>query len=56
MLDSAHVHHSHLLPGEHPITPVNRASDWEVHPVTTFEVCNWTIAQCRAGVGWKGVS
>ena len=39
MLDTAHVHHSHLLPGEHPVGPVNRASDWEVHPVTLFEVC-----------------
>ena len=55
MLDSAHVHHSHLLPGESPISAVTRATDWEVHPVTKFEVCNSTIAQCRAGVGWKTI-
>jgi hypothetical protein len=55
MLDTAHVHHSHLLRGEHPVGPVNRSSDWEVHPVTTFEVCTSTIARCRAGVGWKAV-
>jgi len=45
-----------LLPGEHPVGPVNRSSDWEVHPVTTFEVCTSTIARCRAGVGWKAVN
>jgi hypothetical protein len=56
MLDTAHVHHSHLLPGENPIGPVNRATDWEIHPVTTFEVCASTIAHCRAGVGWKAVN
>jgi hypothetical protein len=56
MLDTAHVHHSHLLPGEDPIGPVNRATDWEIHPVTTFEVCTSTIAHCRAGVGWKAVN
>jgi hypothetical protein len=55
MLDTAHVHHSHLLPGETPIGPVNRATDWEIHPVTTFEVCTSTIAHCRGGVGWKAV-
>ena len=38
MLDTAHVHHSHLLPGERSIGPVNRATDWEIHPVTKFEV------------------
>ncbi len=56
MLDTAHVHHSHLLPGEHPVGPVNRSTDWEVHPVTLFEVCASTIAHCRAGVGWKAVN
>jgi hypothetical protein len=56
MLDTAHVHHSHLLPGEIPIGPVNRATDWEIHPVTRFEVCASTIAHCRAGVGWKAVN
>jgi len=56
MLDTAHVHHSHLLPGEHPVRPVNRSSDWEIHPVTKFEVCTSTIAQCRAGGGWTTVN
>jgi hypothetical protein len=56
MLDTAHVHHSHLLPGEAPIGPVNRATDWELHPVAKFEVCKSTIAHCRAGVGWQTVN
>src|SRR5262249_11042885 len=56
MLDTGHGTHSHLLPGEHPIATENRATDWEVHPVTTFEVCGSTIAHCRAGVGWKTVN
>jgi len=56
MLDTAHVHHSMLLPGENPIGAVNRATDWEIHPITTFEVCNSTIAHCRAGVGWKVIN
>ena len=56
MLDTAHVPHSHLLPGEPHLGPVNRSTNWEVHPVTRFEVCGSTIANCRMGIGWKNAA
>jgi hypothetical protein len=58
MLDTAHVHHSHKAnndPGDHAGSPLHRATSWEVHPVTKFEVCNSTVAKCKAGTGWKDV-
>lgn len=30
-----------------------RATAWEVHPVTKFEVCTQTQAKCDQGTGWK---
>ncbi|MDQ3175721.1 MAG: hypothetical protein M3Q91_18755, partial [Acidobacteriota bacterium] len=43
MFDSQHPSFSHLP----------RASAWEIHPVTKFEVCTQTVAECDAGTGWK---
>jgi len=58
MLDTAHVHHSHKAnndPADHAGTPLNRATNWEVHPVTKLEVCTSTVKKCKAGTGWKDV-
>ena len=43
MFDSAHANFGHMP----------RASAWEVHPVTKFEVCTDTKAKCDKDVGWK---
>ena len=43
MLDTQHVGKS---------VPV-RKTHWEIHPVTKFEVCTTTKADCDAGNGWR---
>jgi len=53
MLDTAHIPHTVLLTGERPRTGLNRASNWEVHPITRIEVCTSTVTKCRAGEGWQ---
>jgi hypothetical protein len=32
--------------------PATRATAWEIHPVTYFEICNGRVQDCDAGVGW----
>jgi len=41
-LDTDHVRSNRL----------KRASNWEIHPVTMFEVCNSSQEECNLGVGW----
>ena len=43
MLDTKHIPPNHGL---------KRATNWEVHPVTRFEVCTTTKSQCDQGSGW----
>ena len=45
MLDTQHVGSK---------VPV-RATHWEIHPVTKFEVCMKTDQECMAGDGWKNL-
>ena len=33
-----------------------RITDWEIHPVTTMQVCTGTITGCRAGSGWTNLA
>ena len=42
MFDSAHVHFQSMP----------RATAWEIHPITGFEVCQGTKKQCDAGQKW----
>ncbi|HEV2863053.1 MAG TPA: hypothetical protein VGX48_18705 [Pyrinomonadaceae bacterium] len=42
MWDSQHAHFEHMP----------RATAWEVHPVTGFEVCEGTKKECDAGKKW----
>ncbi len=30
-----------------------RATLWEIHPITDFEVCKGTIGQCKQGQHWE---
>jgi hypothetical protein len=41
-----------MLDTQHIQSPITRSTNWEVHPVTEFEVCTMTVARCRAGEGW----
>ncbi|SRR6266542_3699172 len=34
-------------------SPSSRATVWEVHPVTKFDVCTKTKKECDAGQGWQ---
>lgn len=41
-----------LLDTMHISNPLERATNWEIHPVTKFEVCTLTKKKCNQGVGW----
>ena len=41
-----------MLDTQHISKPIDRRSNWELHPVTKFEVCTATVADCDAGTGW----
>jgi hypothetical protein len=41
-----------MLDTQHIRSPIARSTNWEVHPVTEFEVCTMTVARCRTGEGW----
>jgi hypothetical protein len=45
MLDTEHLNDP---------TPV-RYTHWEIHPVTSFEVCTLTKAKCDEGEGWRNL-
>lgn len=57
MLDTAHIHHNVLLHDaqgpEINREPINRASNWELHPITKIEVCKGPTQACRSGQGWQ---
>ena len=43
MLNTQHLGDKHPIRGTH----------WEIHPLTSIEVCTTTKAECDAGTGWK---
>jgi len=53
MLDTKHIPQAHRLPHERPNKRLKRATSWEVHPVTRFEVCTKPVSKCRRGLGWQ---
>lgn len=42
-----------MLDTFHISRPLTRGTNWEVHPVTKFEICTSTRNDCIAGNGWK---
>jgi hypothetical protein len=40
----------------HIRSPLVRSTNWEIHPVTKFEICTSTISQCKQGSGWKDIA
>ncbi len=40
----------------HPGSSSHRATAWEVHPVTKFEVCTGTKASCDQGNNWRDLA
>ncbi|MEQ1644306.1 MAG: hypothetical protein ABL959_12745 [Pyrinomonadaceae bacterium] len=44
-----------MLDTQHISKPIDRRSNWELHPVTKFEVCTSTIAICNTGQGWTSL-
>ena len=44
-----------MLDTQHISKPIDRRSNWEIHPATKFEVCTTTVASCQTGQGWKGL-
>jgi hypothetical protein len=55
LLDTKHIPQTHFLPHERHNKGLKRATNWEVHPVTKFEVCTLSVSQCRQGSGWHNV-
>jgi len=45
LLDTQHIHFQSMP----------RATAWEIHPVTKFEVCQGTKTECDAGNKWKAL-
>jgi len=45
-----------LLDTQHIKRPIKRLTNWEIHPVTGFEVCTKTAAECDGGEGWQDLS
>jgi len=43
----------YLLDTMHISNPIERATNWEIHPVTKFEVCTLTKPKCDQGTGWE---
>jgi hypothetical protein len=43
----------YLLDTMHISNPLERATNWEIHPVTKFEVCTLTKPKCDQGNGWE---
>ena len=42
-----------MLDTQHLKRPISRITNWELHPVTGFEVCTKTKAACDQGDGWQ---
>ena len=42
-----------MLDTQHISKPIDRRSNWELHPVTKFDVCMTTVAACKSGQGWS---
>jgi hypothetical protein len=40
------------LDTQHISSPLSRSTNWEVHPVTGFDVCTGTTRQCQQGNNW----
>jgi hypothetical protein len=40
------------LDTQHIDRPIVRSTNWEVHPVTAFDVCTGTTRQCQGGSNW----
>jgi hypothetical protein len=43
----------YLLDTMHISNPLERATNWEIHPVTKLEVCTLTKPKCDQGNGWE---
>ena len=42
-----------MLDTQHLKRPISRITNWELHPVTAFEVCTKTKTACDQGDGWQ---
>jgi hypothetical protein len=42
-----------MLDTQHIKKPIKRLTNWEIHPVTRFEVCTGTVKSCDQGEGWE---
>lgn len=41
-----------MLDTQHIRSPLTRSTNWEVHPVTEFEVCTGSVRDCQQGRNW----
>lgn len=45
-----------MLDTQHLSKPIKRKTNWEIHPVTKFEVCTASVSACDQGNGWKALA
>ena len=45
-----------MLDTQHLSKPIKRKTNWEIHPVTKFEVCTASESACDQGNGWKALA
>ena len=55
MLDTKHISQGHRLPGERANHGLQRATNWEIHPITQLWICTKSKHACDHGSGWQEV-
>jgi hypothetical protein len=55
MLDTKHMPQAHRLRGEPLNRGLERATNWEIHPVTQIWKCTKSKSSCDRGTGWEEV-
>jgi hypothetical protein len=41
-----------MLDTQHISKPIKRLTNWEIHPVTSLQVCTVSVTGCKEGNGW----
>jgi len=45
-----------MLDTQHISRPIKRLTNWEMHPVTSFQVCTGSVTACKQGNGWQDLA
>jgi len=45
-----------MLDTQHISNPLARLTNWDIHPVTNFQVCTGSVTACRNGNNWQDLA